>query len=351
MAQPALLDPSTRHAVFVERLKSGEVAKFEPFLREIDRNLRERLTRDGLTTFQRGRLESMLAEIDAMLAGVLGRFSRQLQLDLREFAEHEAGFAARLLDNAGFVASVPAAEAVWAAATTDPLAAGKGKLLSGFIADWSESEREAVTGAIRMGVAQGQTVPQIVQRIRGTKANRYADGLLATTKRHAEAVVRTSVAHVGTVARGATYSANADILKGVQWTSTLDQRTSSQCRSLDGRVFAMDKGPRPPIHVNCRSVVIPLLADEYAFLTKGEKRSSLDGPVDAGETFYSWLKKQPAAFQDEAIGPTRGLLLRKGGLSAERFAQLQLDRNFQPLTLAEMARLEPLAFKRAGVDL
>jgi len=55
------------------------------------------------------------------------------------------------------------------------------------------------------------------------------------------------------------------------------------------------------------------------------------------------------AFIETAIGPTRARLLMNGGLSAERFAALQLDKNFQPLTLDEMKDLEPLAFQRAGV--
>lgn len=350
MPQPALADATTRHAVLIERLKAGEVRKFEPFLREIDRDLRERLTRGGITEFQRGRLERMLAEIDAMLAGVLGRFTRQMELDLREFAAYEAGATGAMLTSAGFTANVPAAGLVWAAASTQPLQAGKGKLLAPFIVDWSKSQREAVTGAIRLGVAQGQTAPEIVRAIRGTKAANFADGLLAVTSRHAETVVRTAVAHVGTVARSETYAANADVLKGEQWSSTLDMRTSAICRSLDGRVFKLGEGPMPPAHPNCRSVRIPLLSDEFAFLTKGEMRSSVDGPVDAGETFYSWIRKQPAKFQDNAIGPARGKLLRDGGLSAERFAALQLDRRFKPLTLKEMARLEPEAFRRAGID-
>lgn len=52
---------------------------------------------------------------------------------------------------------------------------------------------------------------------------------------------------------------------------------------------------------------------------------------------------------DIAIGTTRAKLLRSGGLSAERFAELQLGTNFQPLTLDEMRRLEPKAFARAGI--
>lgn len=349
MALPALSDATLRHGVLVERLSSGEARKFTPFLREIDKALRERLTRDGLTEFARDRLESMLAEVDAILAGVLTRFTKQLELDLREFAEHEAGFAAKAMEHSGFVPSVPAAGLLWAAASSNPLSAGQGKLLAGFIKDWTDSEREAVTGAIRLGVAQGQTVPQIVKAIRGTKALNYADGLLAVTKRHAEAVVRTSVAHVGAQARQATYSANDDIFAGLQWDATLDQRTCIRCQSLDRKVFKLGTGPVEPLHVNCRCVRVPLLSDEFAFLSEGEQRASLNGPVSGGQNYYEWLKKQPAAFQDAALGKTRARLFRDGGLTAERFAALQLDRRFEPLTLDELRALDPLAFIKAGL--
>jgi hypothetical protein len=36
-------------------------------------------------------------------------------------------------------------------------------------------------------------------------------------------------------------------------------------------------------------------------------------------------------------------------LSAERFAELQLGRNFEPLTLDQMKSLDPVAFSRAGM--
>jgi hypothetical protein len=71
--------------------------------------------------------------------------------------------------------------------------------------------------------------------------------------------------------------------------------------------------------------------------------------VRADLSYYDWLKQQPAAFQDKAIGPVRAKLFREGGLSVERFAELQLDRNFAPLTLTQMKVLEPLAFERAGL--
>jgi len=244
---------------------------------------------------------------------------------------------------------VPTAGQLWAAASVQPLAAGKGKLLAGFMAEWTQAERDRVTGALRLAVAEGQTVSQAVTAIRGTKAANYTDGVLAITQRNAEAVTRTGIAHVTAAARHETYAANDDILAGYQWSATLDQRTSATCRALDGRVFKFGKGPMPPAHVNCRSSTTPVLRDEWKALTKGAKRSSMDGPVDATTSYYDWLKRQPAAFQDEVIGPARAKLLRDGGLSAHRFAALQLDRRWQPLTLEEMRRLEPLAFKRAGL--
>ncbi len=88
-------------------------------------------------------------------------------------------------------------------------------------------------------------------------------------------------------------------------------------------------------------------------LSKDGTRASVGpnggGQVAADLSYYDWLKLQPSAFQDQALGPTRAKLFRDGGLTLERFSELQLDRNFKPLTLEQMKKLEPLAFERAGI--
>lgn len=349
-----LIETTIRHQVFLERLKSGQVKKFDPFLREIDRRLRGILSRGDITAFQRDRVEAMVVEVRGVLSGIYDRFGRELQGELFELSSYEAAFEAKAIGNsvAGFTPAVPGPNQVWAAVVAAPMSVrgtGGGKLLATFIKDWSVADVESVTGAIRQGFFEGQTNAQIVQRIRGTKAAKYTDGLLAVSERHASAVVRTAVQHVASVARVETWRNNADIVTGYRWVSTLDSKTTDACQSLDGRVFKQGEGPLPPIHINCRSTTTAELDPVFDFLKQGAERATVDGPVPASQSYFDWLKGQPASFQDEAIGPVRAALFRDGGLSADRFAALQLDRNFQPLTLAEMAKLEPLAFERAGI--
>lgn len=351
---PLLIEAATRNSVMLERLKSGEVQKIDPFLKRIDKDLRDKLSRDALTSYSRQRLETMLATVDAMLVKIQGEYSKQLLIDLFDIAEYEAQFEAKSLDQilVNITAAVPTVKAVQAAVLAQPLSVtgpDGGKLLKPFIADWLQAERNRVTGAIRMGYVQGETNQTLINRIRGTKALQYSDGLLAISKRNAEAVVRTGIQHVASVARMETWNVNTDVVTGYKWISTLDSRTTKTCMSLDSKVFKLGKGPLPPIHIRCRSTTAAELDARYAFLDQDATRASKDGYVDAGQSYFSWLQKQPASFQDIALGKERATLFRKGGLSAERFADLQLDRTFKPLSLEQMKALEPEAFRRAGI--
>ncbi|MCO6427259.1 hypothetical protein [Nitrosomonas communis] len=129
---------------------------------------------------------------------------------------------------------------------------------------------------------------------------------------------------------------------------------SNLCRSLDSKIFPVGKAPMPPYHHLCRTTTSAVIDSRFSILDEDATRAARDEDgevisVDANETYYSWLKKQSKSFQDSVIGPTRGKLLREGGLSAERFAELNIGRNFEPLNLEAMRKLEPLAFERAGL--
>lgn len=76
----------------------------------------------------------------------------------------------------------------------------------------------------------------------------------------------------------------------VQWRSVLDSRTSDICRGLHGNVYVLTRGPRPPAHPRCRSIVIPLKRGETP-------------PVQ--ENFQDWLARQPEDVIAEVLGPRR----------------------------------------------
>jgi len=227
-------------------------------------------------------------------------------------------------------------------------------LLKPFIKNWTTKSINRVNTIVQQGFAQGRTVQEISLSIRGTKKQKFKNGELAKINRENQAIVRTAVQHVASVGRTETMVQNSDLVKGYQWVSTLDSRTSAECRGLDSREFKIGQGPLPPIHVNCRSTTVAVLDERFDFLDKNAKRPAVGekkiGQVAADKTYYEWLKTQSAVFQDSIIGPTRGKLLRNGKITANEFARLSLDKNFRPLTLDEMKAKRPEVFEEANVD-
>ena len=206
------------------------------------------------------------------------------------------------------------------------------------------------TYAVRRGIVQGESYGQITKRIVATKALQYKDGVTALNMRQAQALVSTAVAHTANEARQTFYGANDDLIKGVQWVSTLDARTTPICQSRDGTIYPVDSGPRPPAHFRCRSATTPVLKSWKELGINLEEapsgtRASMDGQVPEAETYQTWLKKKSAAFQDEVLGPSRGKLFREG-MSLDRF----VDQSGKEYTLAQLRSKDAKAFKNAGID-
>ncbi len=346
---------ATRQQVMLERLKAGEVKKLTAFLKQAADVIRRRLSQGELTDMERGRAELQLQTIRTELTAIYGKAGQTMTDGMKDYADFAGGYETRALDAVliqGVDVVTPSANQIYAAAIARPMTSGNtATLLEPFISEWSSRSVTAIENTVRQGFFEGRTNQQIVKDIIGTKANGYQDGIIDVTRRSAETVVRTSIQHLAQVARNEVYSANADIVARYEWVSTLDARTTPQCQALDSREFEIGKGPLPPLHPNCRSSTVPVINNKYIreTLRQGETRASADGPVPANMSYYEWLKTQPVDFQNEAIGPVRAQLLRDGGLSAQRFQELQLGRNFEPLTLDEMKKLEPVAFNRAGL--
>ena len=349
------LDEAIRHQVYLEkfgtsvsRKVAAKATRIVPATVDLLLDLEENLTDLGSKALPN--LHSLIAQAHEINTRLMLDAIDSMMPELAELASYEAGYTERALSAATRsvrLASLRAGEA-FDAALAQPIPA-TGELLEALTEGWSKGEVKAAGDMIAKGYTNGLTNQQIVTSFRGTKALNYSDGIGPRIARNAEAVTRTSIQHVAGTARMETWARNSDVVEGYTIVATLDSRTSPICRSLDGKTFKLGKGPRPPLHIRCRSTTVPALSKEFDFLDEGATRSAEGGPVSADLTYYEWLKTQKQAFQDEAIGTTRAKLLRDGGLSADEFSRLNLGRNFEAMTLDEMRKREPGAFRKAGI--
>lgn len=283
----------------------------------------------------KARLQKLIEQLAKELNKPAGKLLEQLKEDLKSFARYESEYQAETIG--GWVKLdliAPTVGQVWAAAKFEPLKLGSSPVdFEKLIDTWGADEVARLVMGVKSGFVQGLTTKQIVNETIG------AGGLMDIAKRNIEAVTLTSLAHVSSAARMEMYKANDDVVIGYSLLNTLDSRTTPICRTWrQDKVYKFtDKyQPRPPFHFRCRTVEIPALGEEFDFLSEGATRAAKGGPVSADTDYYDWLKRQPAAMQDEVLGKTKGMIFRNSGLSAEEFRKLSVDDLGRPLTIQQM---------------
>lgn len=380
-ANEALFDETIRRQIALRRFTAGEVARIEALLDRAQKDLLalllvrlDRITATGRGRATQLRLEKLLKEVAAMRKETWASVSSEITSSMRDIAKDEARHETMLIDDAVPIkleVGRPPLAQVAAAAMKQPL---QGRLLGEWYNSLEQADRRRISEAVRLGVVEGQKADEIVRRIRGTRGAGFEDGALAASKRDMTAVVRTAVSGITTAAREAVWEANSDILSGLRWTSVLDGRTSAICRARDGKIFPVGSGPRPPAHVNCRSVMVPVLdgaeivgsrptvvdtrtrqGREVDFRKEAKRtgksvQSLRDawakenvGSTPTETTYTAFLKRQSAAFQDDVLGKAKGRLFRQGGLDLDAF----VDRAGNELTLTQLKAQQPDAWRKA----
>jgi len=197
------------------------------------------------------------------------------------------------------------------------------------LSEWAENQAESTVFQVRrqlqLGMTQNETLGDIVRRVRGRQAGREAGevifegGVLDTTTRQTEAIVRTAINHTAAQSHLRTFEANEDITESYTYTAVLDSRTTMICMGLDGQVFRFDDPGRrlPPQHFGCRSVITPNIKWQELGIEPPESgtRASEDGQVSADLDFEGWLENQSEAKQNEILGPARAELFRDGKIN------------------------------------
>lgn len=341
------------HSHDIIKYQNQLVYKVIALLNRTDKDLIVQLTAAlqqlPVSQFTVERLDSLLASVRHINAAAYQKIHFELQAELADLVAYEQGYQQQLFQNTlpvtFEVAAAPVAQVV-SSAMARPF---QGRLLSEWMAGLEAEKAAKIRDAIRIGYVEGQTIPEMVARLRGTKAKQYQDGILEITRRNAETIVRTAVSHTANHTRQKFYESNDDLVKGIKWVATLDGRTTPICQSRDGKVYPVDSGPRPPAHFGCRSSTTPVLKSfrelgiDLKEFPEGT-RASLDGQIPANVTYNEWLKGKDAKFQDGVLGPTRGKLFREG-MPVDRFVNKAGDR----LTLDKLRERDAEYFRKAGL--
>lgn len=361
----AIRDRTIRHLLWLTRLATQQANEITRFLEsevipDLETQLRRRLDRINERGFDTGpqttrRLEILIAAMHEIASGGIQESRRRLEANLAEIGQSEAEWQVGVIQQSVPVQLemvLPAAALIRQAILERPF---DGMPLSGWFDALEQSTQRNLERAIRQGIVEGEALQRIVQRVRGTRANGFADGVLSTTTRQAQAIARTAIIHANTQARMETLQANADIVKSVMWTATLDSRSCPICAARDGKTYPLNSGPRPPAHVSCRCSMAPVLKSWRALGIDADEmesgtRASMNGQVPGDITYGEWLRSRVRAgdmeIVEEALGATRAKLFAAGGLKVEQFT----DRRGRVLTLKELRQREAAAFRAAGIN-
>ena len=366
-ANEALRDGEISHQVNLQRYSNQAVRRFIALLNRASVDLAAQLfialqALEDAPSATAERLDALLFSVRTINARAYQAAGLELKTELLALTKYEAGFQGQL-----FRSELPTlvtiaetnAEQVYGAAMSRPF---QGRLLSEWASSIESTAMARIRDAVRMGVVENQTTPQIVKRIVGTKTQGYADGIIEIDRRAAESVVRTAVSHVAGFTRQRFHEANSDLIKAISWSSTLDLRTTPGCQIRDGLTYTNAAHPAPighsvpwlggpgALHWCCRSSGVPItkswkeLGIDMADLPAGT-RASMDGQVASETSYGQWLAKQSAERQDEVLGPARGKLLREGGIGFDKF----FNDKGRFYTLGDLERLDAAAFKKAGL--
>lgn len=362
-----LADKFTMQDVNLSRFEAGERLKIRRLLSGLSDQLTVQLDKilpDDEQTFSRRRLQALFKATDLTIQNTYAKIAKTHDESMMGLAEVSADKTRQAINKAigVSIANVGLPESVLKALVNDDISLGLPA--KEWWAGQSTRLRQRFQNTIRQGVFAGETLSDLTRRVRGRRENGFKDGIMDTTTHEAEALIRTSVQSIAQNARMETFKANDDVIKGVQWLSTLDLNTTPQCQALSMQSWSLDGEPLegttlafpgpPPIHWGCRSSLVnvmkswgdliqdakgdPALAakmDRVEAKIPKSTQASMDGQISASLDYESWLESKSEEDQIEALGYGKWKLWNDGEISLRDL----IDNRNRPLTLQELEAL------------
>ena len=334
-------DAITRHQIFLLRYSAGREKEASRYIDAITQRITDELANDELTDMDIQTLNRFMDEISEFQQDIMAQLEEKMLDDIDDLANQETDWASSML--ASFLGDVenPSRISTQLAVFAGVLPVA-GLTLRSLISRFRQKKIAQTMQTIRDGITLRENNVQITNRV---------NDINPLHKKQAGVLIRTISNYTSIQARDVAMRLNPDFFDGYEWVAVLDSRTSVICASRDGIVYPFTddpiKSPKPPAHFSCRSTITPKLKPQFESRGTKQPRRTAEGAsgqtrVNAKTTYESWLRRQPASFQDEVLGKTKGALFRRGGVPISKF----VDRAGATLTLDELRKVEPEVFNR-----
>lgn len=334
-------DAITRHQVYLLRYSAGREKEAAQYIDEITQRITDELLNDELTDMDIQRLNRFMDEIVEFQQDLMGQLEEKILDDVDDLANQETDWATAMLSNFLGELDTPSRIETQLAVFAGILPVA-GLTIRSLVSRFRQKKIAQTVQSIRDGITLRENNQQIIGRMQSINP---------LHKKQAGVLIKTITNYTSVQARDVTMRLNPEFFDGYEWVSVLDSRTSLICASRDGTVYPFTNdpilSPKPPAHFSCRSTITPKLKPQFESRQTKQPRRTAEGAkgktkVNAQTNYQSWLTRQPAAFQDEVLGKTRGLLFRRGKLPISKF----VDESGKTLTLNELRKVEPEVFNR-----
>lgn len=162
-----------------------------------------------------------------------------------------------------------------------------------FIDSFNSYVLEKTKLILAAAIDSGESFDQFVAKLKGIYEPYIGDPSVLRngepiSPERLDTILRTNITNAFNRGRLVAASDEEDVIQGYEYTATLDERTTHLCRGLDGSIIMKDDPNlgrlTPPLHWNCRSLLVPVLVgekiDEIRVISKAEAARALEKVKD-----------------------------------------------------------------------
>jgi SPP1 gp7 family putative phage head morphogenesis protein len=180
----------------------------------------------------------------------------------------------------------------------DIIVAESFKMVGDISQDILKRSKTTILDAIKSGASQREVIKKLMAELENH------------TENNIRTIVRTRTTEVFNAGRKTFFDTDEvakEIITGYQFSAVLDERTTAVCSRLDGKVFDKNEADyiartTPPLHFNCRSLLVPVTRFEEVKFNKPveiERLKELGGGL-----IFTFLQDLNAALLADKFGDT-----------------------------------------------